>query len=392
MTVDIRTGFRPEVDGEIIGATGLRYDAFLRDVKETRGLGGAAGRVIVFADQFDALQDAIDSVQVNGGTVLLPPAYSVNITAGLTLYNNVAIYCPTRDAVITDTSGAGILTMINLGTLSDITLCGISFVGKSIADTVAIGHTTGALYRLRVIDCYFTNLLAAFSFGTVGPTSFDCSIDGCRFYHNGYDIAYFIGGYRWRVRNCLFDSTYYRAVACGYLDVDVVFENCVALLPGSSGSIQTGFSVYARSVRPPTLIACDVYMAGCYGFHINGEGNDYGAPKLTNCIASHCKRHGFYFHGTAAYKAKAICMGCQAIDNSYLTANGYSGFYMGAYSERVSLIGCEAFKLERAEQKYGFEVAAGASKCEVRGGRWSPNQTGSWLDNGTETIIDVRDD
>jgi len=77
---DIRTGFQPPADGvEVLGASGLRYDAFLRLVKETKGLGGSDAKRFVFADQYPGanmvakIHAAASDLGSAGGVVLIPP-------------------------------------------------------------------------------------------------------------------------------------------------------------------------------------------------------------------------------------------------------------------------------------------------------------------------------
>jgi len=83
MAVNIRTGFQPEVDGEPIGATGKRYDVFLRDIKELRGIGGSLGKGIRIVYTKDDIKSACEDVNTYW-VIILDGTYTFGTSPAIT--------------------------------------------------------------------------------------------------------------------------------------------------------------------------------------------------------------------------------------------------------------------------------------------------------------------
>jgi len=212
MTVDIRTGFQPPVDGEVIGASQLRYDAFLRWVKELKGLGGAEGKAVVFADQYEGVDmvakiiAAITSVyEVYGGgvvvvipgihispTILAPVQAAPKVTVmGLGYYLGQYGMPPTILQQSTSTY------IVNLLTKGSIAFCGLGFqYSHPQSGIVMRGYNSGAVY---LHQCYLYG-------GYNGPEVLKVEQNA-----NGWDIRdTFIGRYNNGVNGhaVVFDNAY----------------------------------------------------------------------------------------------------------------------------------------------------------------------------------------
>lgn len=85
-------------DGSTIGATGVRFDAYLRSIKEARGIGGADAQDIVFSGDFDAgdgdsdLLDAYQAVSTgdmiaHGGRLYVKTAVGLETIDGKCIIN-----------------------------------------------------------------------------------------------------------------------------------------------------------------------------------------------------------------------------------------------------------------------------------------------------------------
>jgi len=368
-----------------------------------KGLGGVAGNAVVFLGGatdgcYTTLQAAINALPASGGTVYILPGYTENITASIVPVADCAIICPTRDAVITDTVGTlttGAIQAYSGTTGTDrVTIYGVNFT-ESGAGTTSVGvFARYAPENWRIEECTFTN----FSRGiqavlAIGANGFvDTLIKRCIF-TNCINDAIFVTGFN---RVLIDECRAYGGGTCDYgfslsgLSRDVTFRKCYAMNMQYDGFRATSYwGLYGNNVFDD----CVAYDNNRYGFNLYGNATAFRFPFiLRTCRAELNSQHGFIFQGYNGKDCRAICTACVAVDNSYLTANGFSGFYLAATCDRIELIGCRAYKQARSEQKYGFEVVAGATKCEIRGGRWSPNQTGAWLDNGTDTILDCRDD
>ncbi|MFH1421741.1 MAG: right-handed parallel beta-helix repeat-containing protein [Planctomycetota bacterium] len=129
-----------------------------------------------------------------------------------------------------------------------------------------------------------------------------------------------------------------------------------------------GFRSYAALSRP-TFIGVKSTGNGYSGFFV--YGSTYGL--FLNCVAMTNVRNGFHLYTCGNLRL----IGCIAIDNSTAGANSYDGFHLEAVSVRNQLISCVGQKVSSALQRYGFQIVAGCSKNEIRGGIWYPNQTAS---------------
>ncbi len=379
-------------DALYLDATSL--DTLGRLLKNPKGIGNSDGRAILFADQYDTLQDAINALPADGGTIILPPGYAETITTTILPVSNCAIICPSHDAVLTDGSAGGII-MIHLNGRDYITISGIKFVGKgSGKSSTGINARSGGGYawaqHCLIERCWFHDckygIRSDFGRSLAYSTIRDC-------FGDGYADAVFLVSYcpYVLVQRCAVNSgtANYGFSTGGYDTGPLTFRDCHAV-----DVAKHGFSVGSSVIKNILFDGCMAYQAGQYGFNIYHPVRTLtGIPvKLNNCVAQKCGRHGFYFSGNLNNHVHAVCVACNAIDNSTASANTYSGFKITQRSDRIQLIGCRGKKEVGTDQKYGFDIDSGSSKCEVRGGTWYPNQTGTWLDNGTDTIIDARDD
>lgn len=378
------------------------FDANGHVFKNLAGLGGATGKAIVFLDStglYTGLQDAIDALPAAGGTVYILPGYTEDTAVQIVPVDNIAVICPSRDAVITDTAGNLTTGMFATYTgttgIDNVTLDGIHFISTGVANTTAIVFadytpTHWIIQNCRLEDC---------KYGIQGSTRdgyntngfLDSVIRECRFYSCDYGIS------TTAFQHVLIDHCYLDGEgAADYGIFGQNFENVIVRDAHCYNHASHAF--YIQSLGglegKVELRGCHAYDNDGCGFLIRGNTNEMEAtPMLIGCRAERNSQHGFRVFGTGGIDGRAIFVACEAMDNSYGTANGYSGFYLEATCERVVLDQCRAYKNNQAQQKYGFEIVAGADKCDVRGGVWSPNQTAAWLDNGTDTAFSmVRSD
>lgn len=376
----------------------LKFDPFLDHCcrgrhKQITAPDGTLAIVYAGSPEAPTIQDALGKLVVaGGGTVFLPPGYTETITATITTPNdNVAIICPTRDAVITDGSAGGI-NMIDANGKDYCTIRGVKFVGLGAGKaTKGITNLTGTAEFWHISWCWF------------------------------HDCNFGLYTYLYDFNNMLFERNYFTGHASWAIYIRQggsynVIRECKAL----NGTFTSGFLYIDWSSSYNLIQSCWVENCGsaCFAFAVPGQGrggtrniidrcvasrNQYGFYvyryiiaerflELRSCLAYGNYKHGFLLSSDASPRGTPLLLtGCWAIDNSYTNNNVYSGFYIDGFEDRIMLQNCSAYQIGY-QQKYGFEIAAGATKCEVRGGVWSPNQTGSWLDNGTDTVIDARDD
>lgn len=358
--------------------------------KKIKSAGGSAGVATVYvglaADgAYTSIAAALAALPAAGGRVYILPGYTETITSTITIpASNIAIICPTCDAVITDGSADG-MVMISLNSADWGVISGIKFAGKgSGKTTTAIATGASTSERWLITRCWF---------------------------HDCYTSISITRAHHWIVEQCYFTGYANQAIRMNQYPYYCVVRDCYALNGTFTNFIYTDHTGGWNSVERCAVVNCG---AGCTAFYArersryaatrfshcysyrNGTGfyiappysDTYAPVWLVACLALQNYSHGFLLHGVYC---RAICTDCVAIDNSYTNPNTASGFYIGS-SRRVILQNCHGYKQARAEQKYGFEVAASSQKAEIRGGRWYPNQTASWLDNGTDTIIDARDD
>ena len=343
------------------------------------------------------LQGAIDELSA-GGTVYILPGYTESTAVQIVPVDNLAVICPSRDAVITDTNGALSTGMFATYTgttgIDNVTLDGVHFISTGVAGTTRILYADYTPTNWRIEHCVFEDCYYGFQgSGRGGHMSngfLDSVIRECRFYNCKIGIG------TQAFNRTLIDHCYLNGEGTGEWGVNIIGCRDVIVRDTHVHNVKyDAFSIQSWSnlFGIIELRSCHAYDNNRYGFVVRGNTYAINASiLLTGCRARRNSRHGFYFYGGGGVDARAICTNCRAIDNSYGTANGYSGFYLAGTCDRVELIGCRAYKESYAQQKYGFEIVAGATKCEVRGGVWSPNQTAAFLDNGTGTVIDARSD
>lgn len=363
-----------------------------------KSLGGTLGKAIIYLGPngcYVGLQAAINDLGAAGGTVYILPGYTESTAVSIVPVPNCAIVCPSRDAVLTDGHATGLTAgIIHLNAQNHITISGIKFVGLGSGKTsIGIRPRSGGGYA----------------------SSEHCLIEHCWFYDCKWGIyeSYGRGLIHSIVRDCY--ATGYAACAflCGY-SIDVTYERCYV----DSATIVNGFNTGTYDVGPLVLRDCHVWnvsgdgfyigvtvyknllLDGCTAYACGQYGFSFKHPnrapdgiryKAVNCTASLCKKHGWCFVGSAieVRHCHATLTNCGAVDNGTLSANTYSGFKITVNCDRVQFQNCKGANETTANQKYGIDIDAGATKTEIRSGVWASNATGAWNDNGTDTVKDA---
>lgn len=132
---------------------------------------------------------------------------------------------------------------------------------------------------------------------------------------------------------------------------------------------------------------------GCtckYGFNMSQAGTIY-AVYLDHPIAINNDEHGIY----VATGSEVHIRDPHATDNSRDTDNTYSGVHIGAGVSDWSIKGgrsTDDLHIGSSQQKYGIEVAAGASdNYQIEGVDVRGNQTAGIIDGGTGTDKSIKD-
>lgn len=364
------------------------FDANCHRIISPKSLGGTLGDAIVYLGPsgcYAGLQAAINDLPATGGTVYILPGYTETITASVTFpSDNIAIICPTCDAVITDGTG---VNMFHLTSRDWLTISGLKFVGIP-ANGASRGVYGGNAEHLLLNRCWFSGCY----YGVV-------SAAGAIIKHSSIRDCYFSGGGvagmlirqsdNLRIDSCIVDGSMSYGIDCDDINDSLIIANCGVANVGIDGYYIVARSRYG-TIR---LSNCVAYQCTRFGYDFRQSSTTLQSPiQVSNCAAIGNGQHGFYQDGAATLICTAIYNNCVAIDNGTAAANTYSGFYLNEYCDRTQFIGCQAHKYGASNQKYGVQINANNDKCEIRGGRWYPNQTAAWLDNGTGTIIDARDD
>jgi len=86
--------------------------------------------------------------------------------------------------------------------------------------------------------------------------------------------------------------------------------------------------------------------------------------------------------------SEIVIVNSEILDAGYSSANVYPAIHIEANHSRVRVVNTRTIN-SNAKQKYGVLIDAGASECEIRGGKHE-GVTAAWLNNGTSTLIDSR--
>lgn len=109
-----------------------------------------------------------------------------------------------------------------------------------------------------------------------------------------------------------------------------------------------------------------------YGFHLISNN-----IRLFSCVAASNGKHGYYLDD--AYSIR--CFGCLARNNGTSAANTYDGFKIlrtAATTMNNSFVSCESRNTVGANQRYGLYFDGSGYYCEIIGGLYDTNATGSY--------------
>jgi len=116
----------------------------------------------------------------------------------------------------------------------------------------------------------------------------------------------------------------------------------------------------------------------------------YGVKRILIAVlkSNQAGERSIYIENDAAACEDVEIVDCEIQDASYSAANAFAAIHIEANHSRIRIINTMTINAN-AKQKYGVLIDAGASECEIRGGKHE-GVTGAWLNNGTGTLIDSR--
>jgi len=114
-------------------------------------------------------------------------------------------------------------------------------------------------------------------------------------------------------------------------------------------------------------------------------------PKRIQINGLHSKladEHSIYLENMGSAGEEIDILNSEIEDASASAPGVYSCIHVEADYTRVRIVNTRTINAN-SKQKYGVLIDAGASECEIRGGKHE-GVTAAWLNNGTGTLIDSR--
>jgi hypothetical protein len=130
-------------------------------------------------------------------------------------------------------------------------------------------------------------------------------------------------------------------------------------------------------------VGVDIHFTDMYSHGSNTTDGIYIANGVDLVSFKGGRSTGHYKCGINNNGSRVKVMGTLIGGNSQASSAGYSAVYCGPTAVKFNALGCETglnIGITKM-QKYGFEVAAGATDCNWIGGSLKDNVTGEWIDN-----------
>jgi len=109
---------------------------------------------------------------------------------------------------------------------------------------------------------------------------------------------------------------------------------------------------------------------------------------IDNLKSEQAETQSVYMEYVSSACVDITVINSEIIDASYLTPNTDAAIHIEANHSKVRIVNTRTIN-SNAKQKYGVLIDAGASECEIRGGKHE-GVTAAWLNNGSNTLIDSR--